>query len=203
MPSEQMRRNALTLGVIFALTTNACVSQQPPTVAPVDIQHTAEAAAFTMVAQTEEALPTATRLPPATTTAPTARPTLTLLASPTSNVLPTATSTAISPSSGSTQDNCDKSLTAWQGPTAKLSIANETKPQGSIVLSLWVMTELGECGFLADLSAGPVGQYSAAAFVDGPKDFRVFGGFRITQGSWKIVVKNESIVAQGGCFPNC
>jgi hypothetical protein len=31
----------------------------------------------------------------------------------------------------------------------------------------------------------------------------VFGGFRITQGSWTIVVKNESIVAQGGCYPNC
>lgn len=198
-----MLRNSLLLGVVFILIAGACAPQSQPTVKPEVIQQTAEAAAFTIVAQTEEAFPTATRLPSTATAPPTARPTLTLLPSPTSDVLVTATHTPVSPSSGATQDNCNKPLTAWQGPTAKLSIANETKPQGTIVLSLWVMTELGECGFLADLSAGPVGQYSAAAFVDGQKDFRVFGGFRITQGSWKIVVRNEGIVAQGGCFPNC
>lgn len=156
-----------------------------------------------MVAQTEAAIPTATLAPPTETASPTPPATFTPITSPTSDAISTATPTVASQVSGSTQDDCNKALTSWEGPSAKLSIANETKPQGKIVLSLWVMAERGECGYLVDLSAGPVGQYSASAFVDGQKNFKVFGGFRITEGSWKIVVKNESIVAQGGCFPNC
>lgn len=198
-----MKRSALILGVVLSLAASACAPQATPTINPLDIQHTAEAAAFTMVAQTEESIPTATLQPPTETSSPTALPTLTPISSPTSAVLLSATATPAPQSSGPTQDDCNKALTSWQGPTAKLSIANNTKPQGKIVLSLWVVTELGECGFLVDLSSGPVGQYSAYAFVDGQKNFKVFGAFRITPGSWKIVVRNESIVAQGGCYPNC
>lgn len=198
-----MIRNALVLGVVLSLAAGACTPQATATVNPLDIQHTAEAAAFTIVAQTEEAIPTATLAPPTETPSPTPPATHTPITSPTSEVIPPATQTVAPQSSGSTQDDCNKALTSWEGPTAKLSIANETKPQGKIVLSLWVTTELGQCGYLVDLSSGPVGYYSASAFVDGQKNFKVFGGFRITQGSWKIVVKNESIVAQGGCFPNC
>ena len=190
------------MGVVLSLAASACAPQATATVNPLDIQHTAEAAAFTMIAQTEEAVPTATLVPPTET--PT--PTLTPITSPTSDVIPTATR---SQSSGSTQDDCNKALTAWEGPNAKLNLANETKPKGTVTLSLYVVTELGECGYLSQQFessgslSGPVGQYSAGAFVDGKKDFKVFGGFRITQGSWTIVVRNESIVAQGGCFPNC
>ena len=204
-----MKRSALILGVILSLAASACAPQATSTVNPLGIQYTAEAAAFTMVAQTEEAIPTATLVPPTETPSPTSAPTLTSVASPTSGVLPTQTQTAVSHSSGSTQENCNKALTSWEGPTAKLNLGNETKPQGVVTLSLYVVTELGECGYLSQQFeaggslSGPVGQYSAGAFVDGQKDFRVFGGFRITQGSWTIVVKNESIVAQGGCFPNC
>ena len=197
-----MIRNALLMGVVLSLAASACAPQATATANPLDIQHTAEAAAFTMIAQTEEAVPTATLVPPTET--PT--PTLTPIPSPTSDEIPTATR---SQSSGSTQDDCNKALTAWDGPTAKLNLANETKPKGTVTLSLYVVTELGECGYLSQQFeangslSGPVGQYSAGAFVDGKKDFKVFGGFRITQGSWTIVVRNESIVAQGGCFPNC
>jgi hypothetical protein len=204
-----MKRNAWILGVLLSLAASACAPQATPTVNPLDIQHTAEAAAFTMVAQTEEAVPTPTLAPPTETPSPTPMPTLTSITSPTSNVSTPQTPTAVSISSGSTQDNCNKALTAWEGPTAKLNLANATKPQGVVTLSLYVVTELGECGYISQQFeasgslSGPVGQYSAGAFVDGKKDFRVFGGFRITQGSWTIVVKNESIVAQGGCYPNC
>lgn len=201
--SSQMTRSALILGVVLALVLGACAPQATATADPADIQRTAEAAALTMIAQTVAAVPTATLVPPTATILPTTRPTLTPVASATSSLLSTATQTVATPSAGSTQEDCNKPLTAWQGPTAKLNIANETKPKGEIVLSLWVMTDLGECGYLADLSAGPVGQYSASAYVSGQKNFKVFGSFRITQGSWKIVIRNESIVAQGGCFPNC
>jgi len=204
-----MKRNALILGVILCLVASACAPAATPTANPLGIQHTAEAAAFTMIAQTEEANPTATPVPPTKTPSPTPSPTLTPITSPTSDLSPTQTQTVVSQSSGSTQDNCNKALTSWDGATAKLNLANETKPQGVVTLSLYVVTELGECGYLSQQFesssslSGPVGQYSAGAFVDGKKDFRVFGGFRIVQGSWTIVVKNESIVAQGGCFPNC
>ena len=82
-------------------------------------------------------------------------------------------------------------------------MVNETRPRGTIILSLYVVTELGECGYLTDLSRGPVGQYSAGAFVEGKKDFKVFGGFRITEGSWKITVRNDKIIALGSCYPGC
>jgi hypothetical protein len=204
-----MKRNAWILGVLLSLAASACAPQATPTVNPLDIQHTAEAAAFTVVAQTEEAVPTPTLAPATETPSPTPMSTLTSITSPTSNVSTPQTPTAVSISGGSTPDNCNKALTAWEGPTAKLNLANATKPQGVVTLSLYVVTELGECGYISQQFeasgslSGPVGQYSAGAFVDGKKDFRVFGGFRITQGSWTIVVKNESIVAQGGCYPNC
>ena len=204
-----MKRNALIMGVVLSLAASACGPQATPTANPLDIQHTAEAAAFTMVAQTEEAIPTETLVPSTETPSPTPVPTLTPIPSPTSGVSATQTQTAVSQSSGSTQDNCNKALTAWEGPTAKLNLANETKPKGLVTLSLSVTTELGECGYLSQQFessgslSGPVGQYSAFAFVDGQRNFQVSGGFRISQGSWTIVVKNESIVAQGGCFPNC
>ena len=204
-----MKRNALIMGVVLSLAASACGPQATPTANPLDIQHTAEAAAFTMVAQTEEAIPTETLVPSTDTPSPTPVLTLTPIPSPTSGVSATQTQTAVSQSSGSTQDNCNKALTAWEGPTAKLNLANETKPKGLVTLSLSVTTELGECGYLSQQFessgslSGPVGQYSAFAFVDGQRNFQVSGGFRISQGSWTIVVKNESIVAQGGCFPNC
>jgi hypothetical protein len=183
---------------------------------PLDVQHTAEAAAFTVVAQTQEAQPTNTPLPPTATLTLTSPPTLTAIPTqtmdpslPTSTGLPTiastsaATSAPVVDSSGSTADACNKPLTSWKGPTATFTIKNETKPQGEIVLSLYVVTPLGECGYLTDLSRGPVGSYSAGAFVNGPKNFKVFGGFQVQEGSWKIAIRNDKILAMGSCYPNC
>lgn len=214
-----MKRNALIIGVVLSLLISACGAQSTPTANPVDVQHTAEAAAFTMVAETQLAIPTATPLPPTATPTLTPLPTLTPIASPTlsaQNSTPIGltvapqqnipTFTPQSSSSGSGQDPCNQALVAWEGQGAKLMIVNETKPQGSIVLSLYVTTDLGQCGYLyvtGDTITGPVGQYSAGAFVNGKKNFKVFGGFRITQGSWKIIIRNESIVAVGGCYPTC
>jgi hypothetical protein len=212
-----MKRNALIIGVVLSLFGSACGAPATPTVNPVDIQHTAEAAAFTMVAETQQAIPTETPLPPTATATLTPLPSLTPLASPTldsQNTTPIGLTVTSQPNiptftpqaSGSGQDPCNQALTAWQGPSANLNIVNETRPKGTIILSLYVVTELGQCGYLyvtGDSVTGPIGQYSAGAFVEGPKDFKVFGGFRITQGSWDIVVRNESIVALGGCYPSC
>jgi hypothetical protein len=47
-----MKQKALSLGLLVILLIGACAPQAVPTVDPLDVQHTAEAAAFTMVAQT-------------------------------------------------------------------------------------------------------------------------------------------------------
>ena len=211
-----IKRNILTVSLALILLISACTPQAAATISPADVQHTAEAAAFTMVAQTHEALPTETVVPPTATVTPTLPATSTPIASPTTDGLlptPTGIATLLSPAtplaptsvpaSAPTEANCNKALTAWQGPTATFTVINETKPQGKIILSLYVVTELGECGYLADLSRGPEGQYSAGAFVEGKKNFKVFGGFRITEGEWKITVRNDKIVALGSCYPGC
>jgi hypothetical protein len=210
-----MKRNVLVTGVAFILLASACAPQGTPTANPVDIQHTAEAAALTMVAETQQALPTATPIPPTDTSSPTPAATNTPLALPTLGTpgtlpanAPTFTQQVSQSSSGSgdTEDICNQPLTSWQGPTANFSIANETKPEGTIVLSMYVVTDLNQCGYLiitGDSFSGPIGQYSAGAFITGKQNFKAFGGFRITEGNWKIVVKNDSINALGGCYPNC
>lgn len=211
-----MKRILSVIGVVFILLVSACAPQAAPTTNPLDIQHTAEAAAFTVVAQTQEAQPTNTALPPTATSTQTPLPTLTAPPTqtvdpslPTATGLPTiaatsaATAVPVVDSSGSTADACNKPLTSWKGPTATFTIKNETKPQGEIVLSLYVVTPLGECGYLTDLSKGPVGTYSAGAFVNGKKNFKVFGGFTVQEGSWKIAIRNYKILAMGSCYPNC
>ena len=216
-----MNRNIWLIGAVFALLVSACSPQSTPTAAPVDIQHTAEAAALTMVAETQEAVPTATPAPPTNTASPTLPASSTPLPLPTSGTpgtvtVPTGapTFTQQAPQSqptsssggGGTQDNCNQPLTAWQGPTANFSISNETKPEGTIVLSMYVVTDLGQCGYLiitGNSFSGPIGNYSAGAFITGKQNFKAFGSFRITEGNWAIVVKNDSIEARGGCYPNC
>ncbi len=221
-----MKRSVLSIGVLFILLVSACAPKAAPTANPVDIQHTAEAAAFTVVAQTQQALPTSTPAPPTDTpvplpptSTPPPLPTLSLEGTqagasaglPTSG-FPTAGIPSFTPQSaqsqGSTnnQDKCNQPLTSWQGKTANFTVVNQTKPQGTIILSMYVVTEMGQCGYLiitGDSFSGPVGQYSAGAFITGPKNMKAFGGFRITEGKWKIAVRNDSIIVLGSCYPNC
>lgn len=219
-----MNRNVLIVSVLFILLLNACGSQSTPTANPADIQATAQAAAFTMVAQTQQAIPTPTQLPPTEIPSQTPLPSVTPIplptqaggtqqagatqVGPTQPGLPTFTPQSLQPtaSSGNNQDICNQPLTSWQGPTARFGIQNETRPEGTIVLSMYVVTELNQCGYLiitGDSFTGPVGQYSAAAFITGRQNLKAFGNFRITEGSWSVVVRNDSIVAKGGCSPNC
>lgn len=213
-----MKRNVLIVSLLFILLVSACGSQATPTANPADIQATAQAAAFTMVAQTQQAIPTPTQVPPTEIPTQTPLPSVTPIPLPTQAGatqvgatqpgLPTFTPQSLQPtaSSGNNQDICNQPLTSWQGPTAKFGIQNETQPQGTIVLSMYVVTELNQCGYLiitGDSFTGPVGQYSAAAFITGRQNHKAFGNFRITEGSWSVVVRNDNILAKGGCSPNC
>ncbi len=208
-----MKFKLFTFGAVLALLVSACGSSPAadavPTTNPVDVQNTAVAMAFTIVAQTQAAIPTNTLVPtlaPTETLVPTNTPellpTVAVLESPT--LVPTFTPAPTT--SGAGNDNCNKPLTKWQGPSASFNVVNETKPKGEIILLMSVATPFGECGYLniySDSFSGPAGTYSAAAFVNGPKNFKVFGSFEIKAAGWKIVVRNETIVALGACYPRC
>ena len=211
------------LSVIAALVLTACGAEPEPTMSPADVQSTAMAAAMTMVAETQAAIPTATQIPP--TEPPTATPFPTntvpplnletptqaqaangfptVAALPTNTLAPTA-------SSGGSGDVCNQPLTSWGGESAQLTLRNNTKPKGLVTASLFFNASFGECGYISaqfDNSTTltvPVGTFSAGAFVDGPKDFKIFGGGTITRpGNYSLWFENESIILKAGCAPNC
>ena len=193
----------------------ACGSEPEPTMSPADVQSTAMAAAMTMVAETQAAVPTATPLPP--TALPSATPLPSNTAPPlnietatqaqTVSVFPTNTS---APASSGSNDPCNMPLTNYAGESAKLKIANNTKPKGPITISLYVNTLMGECGYLSARfeSSGsmtiPLGHYTAWAIVDSAKPFTAGTTFSImTTGNYQLDVQQESVILRAGCAPNC
>lgn len=158
--------------------------------------------------ETQPVIPTDTTVPP--TLEPSATlpaPTNTLEASPTlAATQAPPTLTAVPASSGKT--DCNHPLLNWNVPTSTLTVYDETKAGAKNILVLVsVATAKGECGWLkiyGSTFTGPVGMYSATAFVEGKKkNFTVFGSFQIQEGAWKVVVRDNTIVALGGCYPNC
>lgn len=203
---------ALIIFATIALALTACGPAPEPTMNPADVQETAMAAARTMVAETQAAIPTATPLPPTEAASATPIPTNTIapftLFTPTlpAGVLPTNTTI---PASGS-NDVCNQPLTVWDGDSAKMTLKNNTKPKGLVTLWLYFNTKMGQCGYISaqftnttTLSV-PLGTFSTGAFVDGKKDFKVFGGGVIKgTGNYSLWVENERIILKAGCAPNC
>src|SRR5690349_8533555 len=133
----------ILLGI--ALLLSACGSQGTPTMAPADVQNTSVAAAWTMVAATQQAIPTATPLPPTETPSATPLPTFTPLPLPTlpAQSLPTATQAA------ATGDCLGPLNMGEAGPTVKVRIENQTDGTFTISLNLWTPNDFGQCGALA------------------------------------------------------
>lgn len=207
-----MKHKFLALGVALSVALSACGGTAPaaaPTLDSANVAATAQAAAFTMIAETQASIPTETTLPPTATFTATPLPTETATLEPTIDpLLPTATFTLAPQAAGPTKDPCNKILSSWSVPTTKIQVTNETNAKASdIILSLYVTTSQGECGFIPATTggsfSGPAGYYSAYAYVNGPKQFRTSGGFALNGGSWKIIIRKDTIVAKGGCYPNC
>ena len=207
-------KNIWMLFVIAVFVLTACGPAPEPTMSPADVQGTAMAAAMTMVAETQAAIPTATPIPPTEAPTETPLPTNTVtpldISTPTPaqviNVLPTNTT---APSVGS-NDPCNAPLTTWEGESAKLWLRNNTKPHGSVILALGFTTNMGECGIISASFDGdtsitvPIGSFWASAFVTGKKDFKVFGGDVITRpANYSLWIENERIILKAGCAPNC
>lgn len=127
---------------IAAVLLTACGGEEaPPTVSVADVQSTAVSAALTIVAQTQQAIPTNTPLPPTETPTSTPLPTNTPFELPTIAVTPTNT---LASAGG---DYCaTRVLGAPKGKETKILIDNKTKYPVQVSLYL-NKTELDECGY--------------------------------------------------------
>ncbi len=180
--------------ILIALLLSAC-AQATPTTDPASIQASAVAAANTMVALTQAAIPTSTPIPPTPLPSPTALPSPTLLALPTLAIatIPTQApqvsgntgGSTTSGGSNNTGDPCNAPMPAKPaGQQVTVRITNNSG--GTVVLSLWLSAknDFGECGYRGfNLLKGgsitasvPQGCYGAGAFITGVKaPYKAFG----------------------------
>ena len=137
----------LTLLLVITLIISACGAEAPPipTVNAVDLQNTAAAVAFTMIAETQSAMPTATPPQPTATFTDTPAPTVTFPPLPSLETTFTAAPTGISGG----EDPCiHKVLPAsLEGETVKIRIDNSTKAALTVSVNLQQATPQSECGY--------------------------------------------------------
>ena len=138
----------LTVLLMITLIISACGAggaQATPTVNPVDIQNTVIAAALTVVAETQAAIPTATPPPPTATFTDTPAATSTL------PPLPTLEGTFTSVPSGNSggDDPCiNKVLPALlEGIPVRMRVDNSTRATVSVSVYLQQATPQSECGY--------------------------------------------------------
>ena len=177
-----MMKQFLIAVAALALLSSAACAQATPTVDPSQIQASAVAAANTMVALTQAAIPTATDIPASPLPSPTELPSPTPFALPTldNSSFPTAVGSVPTnlPSGTASGDNCNQPMS--MNPTGKktpLHIINTTK--GTVNLSLYLnKTPFGECGFarISPVPKGgsgdytlPSGTYYACGYANDPK----------------------------------
>ncbi len=139
--------SSLTLVLIITLILSACGTQAtpPPTIDPVDIQNTMAAAAFTMVAETQAAIPTLT---------PTGTPTDTPVPTATVPPLPTldATFTAVPGATSGGDDPCIHQVLppSLEGETIRMRIDNSTEAAVNVTVYLnssGPQAAQGTCGY--------------------------------------------------------
>ncbi len=141
-----MKRLSILTLILITTSISACGAEPVPTVNPVDIQNTAVAAAQTMVAQTQAAVPTATPIPPTETATETPLPTDTPVSLPTLDVTLTVTTAPVSNNSGG--DPCaTRVLSPSQGRETIIRVVNTTKVAITVSMYLNETAAHGECGY--------------------------------------------------------
>lgn len=144
-----MKRSSIfSLLFMITLILNACGARVPeasPTVNPVDLQSTVAAAAFTVIAETQAAIPTATPLPPTATFTYTPLPTLTLIPSPSAG----GTQTAVPNAASGSGDPCLTKVLppTLQGEPIRIRVDNSTRATVSLSVYLNQAGPNSECGY--------------------------------------------------------
>jgi hypothetical protein len=138
----------LTLLLMLALTNTACGArgpQQIPTAGTVDLQGTIAAAAFTVIAETQAAIPTATPVPPTATFTDTPLPTLTSIPLTPMGMTMTPASAG---SSGGNDPCINKTLPEkLTGDPIRIRLDNSTKSALSTTVYLNQTVPNGQCGY--------------------------------------------------------
>ena len=182
--------------VALSLFLGACGAQTEtiPAVNAEDVQATAVSMAWTMAAQTLEAMPTATltptKLPTNTPVPPTATPLETATPVATFTPVPTATVEKAA---------CDQPLMSWGGQSAPIVVDNRTNEKISYISIHVSYTARGECGYVTANPSSftvPIGCFYAYAGMTGKKNYSVGGGtFCINNpDKWILVIKEDQIV---------
>lgn len=208
-----------TLFISIAFLLTACGGSVPaaiPTLKSEDVQSTAIAAAFTVVAQTHEAQPTETAAPTNTPVPPTEIATQTSVPTETlvPGVLPTETATTVaalqsSPTVASVSngtDPCNKPVTVSGGKLADFRIVNLAN--APITVSVYLnQTPFGDCGYRGyslgkidsvEITDLPFGCYNIGAFINSKKPTKVFGyGCINNWDQWTYFVYSDKVVFSG------
>lgn len=203
-------KKLLIILLATTLLISACGSEAAPTMSIEEIQSTAVAAAMTMVAQTQAAMPTATPIPPTDTPAPTVMPTNTVapLEVPTQSFAIQPTATVVAQAQATVADICSdlKHLLPADaaGPDTTIRIVNEHKVP--VTISLYLnKTVFGECGYRSytltkngdTVQTLPQGCYSAWAWSQDPKENFNSSGFGLCANNtdkWTIAIRGERII---------
>ena len=133
--------------ILIVVLLSACGAEVPPTINAVDVQNTAVSSAFTLVAETQAAIPTSTPLPPTETPTQTPLPTNTPLTPPTSaTTLATFTPVSASTAGG---DPCLTRILSWspKGRPATIRLVNTTRAAITVSIYLYETADHFECGY--------------------------------------------------------
>lgn len=183
---------------------SACGPEPEPTMSVEDIQETAVAAAFTMIAETQAAIPTATPVPP--TAIPSATPIPTNTVAPFE--VPTQDIVAAEPTATAPADLCSDLRHVIPGdaagPQTTFLIKNEHKSPATVSVYL-NKTVFGECGYRSyTLTRNgstsvtlPQGCYSAWAWSQDNKDPFNAEGYGLCANNpdkWTMVIRGDRII---------
>ena len=138
-------KKLIAISMLMVVLLSACGAQAPATPTP-DVLATANAAAATMIAQTQEAIPTATQVPPTETPTQTPPPTPTFILPPTSSI-PTLPPTQ-PPSNNANQCNGMLDVGA-SGATTPVMFKNDTKYPVTLTIGLSQPNAFGQCGMIS------------------------------------------------------
>lgn len=202
------RLSFLTVLAVISLIISACGAEPPPpTMNAVDVQNTAVAAALTMVAETQAAIPTNTPLPPTETATQTALPTDTPLPQPTVDVTFTSTTAPVSnnTNTGGVDPCSTRVLSPKQGKGTVIRVVNQTNVSVRVSMYLNETAAHGECGYRGfDLSKNNdivyndlvQGCYNLWAWsLDNKKPFQVASGSACINNpdKWTFEIRENTI----------